>query len=119
MVKVFSDSKDNICEITSIFDNENNTNQIFLLSEDKNIISEFLGYTKNTQVSQILRRLMLQFLWIKRWYNMFVKEELIKIYNALNTIPVNGSNVFTMAGIMNTISEIINGIDLKDDGGDK
>ena len=46
VVRVFSDSKDDICKIISMFDDKNNTNQIFLLSEDKNIISKFLGYTK-------------------------------------------------------------------------
>lgn len=50
---------------------------------------------------------------------MNVLESLKSIFNALNTIPVNGSNVFTMAGIMNTISEIINEADLKGEDGDK
>jgi urease gamma subunit len=51
-----------------------------------------------------------------------VKEILISVLNAINSIPVSGNNVYTMAGIMNTIHELVNEIDVEsknENGGDK
>jgi len=49
---------------------------------------------------------------------MNLKDNLISIYNALSNISIKGSDAFTMAGIMNTISKLIDSIKNEDTRGE-